>query len=404
MKRVTLLIVLLLLKLPLFAQPEITSFTPASGPIGTVVTISGTSFNATAQQQNYLITGTYTSGQSEGIYVYKFNSSDGSASIASQIKISNPSFLAVSPGGQFVYAVKENAAAIGKGGEVAAFLFNKETGTLTFINEQPSGGDHPCYVTVDKTGRWVVTGNYSSGNLTVLPVLANGSLGVAVTSIQHKGAGPNAARQKSPHVHATLFSADNRFLFVPDLGIDKIMIYAFDAVTGKLTAAKQPFAQSTGGAGPRHFCFHPTNKYGYLIEEMTGTVVAFKYKNSKLKKVQRISCMPMGDSSNAGSADIHVSPDGKFLYASNRGSSNTIAIFKVDRKNGMLTLVGHQSTLGKTPRNFNFDPAGNFLLVANQNSDNIVVFKVDKQTGLLTDTGNSITVGNPVCLKWIVHE
>ncbi len=356
---------------------------------------------AAAQQQDYLITGTYTTGKSEGIYVYAFNSMDGSAKEVSHVKISNPSFVAVSPQGSFLYAVQENTAANGKGGGISAFSFNKENGTLNFINEQPSGGNHPCYVAVDKTGKWVVTGNYSSGNLAVFPVLANGGLGAAVTTIQHKGSGPNAARQQSPHVHCTLFSADNRFLFVPDLGIDKIMIYAFDPATGKLTPASQPFAQSIAGAGPRHFCFHPSDKYGYLAEEMSGTVVAFKYKNGKLKKMQRISCMPAGDSSNASTADIHVSPDGKFLYASNRAAANTITIFKINPKKGTLSLVGHQPTLGKTPRNFNFDPSGNFLLVANQNSDNIVIFKIDKQTGLLTDTGNRISVGNPVCLKWI---
>ena len=359
-------------------------------------------FIAIAQQQHYLITGTYTSGKSEGIYVYQFNSSDGSAKEISHVKISNPSFVAVSPDEQFVYAVQEDAANNGKGGEIAAFSFNKQTGILTYINGQSSGGDHPCYVTVDKTGRWVVTGNYSSGSLSVLPVHADGSLGAATTTIQHEGSGPNVQRQNKPHVHCTLFSADNRFLFVPDLGIDKVMIYAFDEVSGKLTPAKQPFAQSTAGAGPRHLCFHPTNKYAYLVEEMNGTVVVFKYKNGTLKNIQRISSMPVGDTSDAGSADIHVSPDGKFLYASNRSGANTIAIFKIDPKNGKLLLVGHQPTLGRTPRNFNFDPSGNFLLVANQNSDEIVIFKIDKETGLLTDTQKRIAVGKPVCLKWII--
>lgn len=357
-------------------------------------------FIAAAQQQHYLITGTYTSGKSEGIYVYKFNSNDGSATAISHVKISNPSFVAVSPNEQFVYSVQEDAANNGKGGEIAAFSFNKQTGVLTYMNEQPSGGDHPCYVAVDKTGRWVVAGNYSSGSLSVLPVQADGSLGAATTIIQHEGSGPNVQRQSKPHVHCTLFSADNRFLFVPDLGIDKIMIYAFDATTGKLSPAKQPFAQSTAGAGPRHLCFHPSNKYAYLVEEMSGTVVAFKYKNGKLKNKQRISSMPVGDTSDAGSADIHVSPDGNFLYASNRSNANTIAIFRINPKKGKLALIGHQSIFGRTPRNFNFDPSGDFLLVGNQNSDEIVIFKVDKETGLLTDTQKRIEVGKPVCLKW----
>lgn len=354
-----------------------------------------------AQDIHYLVTGTYTSGKSEGIYVFQFNSIDGSAKEISHVKTSNPSFVAVSPDQQFVYAVQEDAASNGKGGEITAFSFNKQTGTLKFVNQQSSGGDHPCYVTVDKTGKWVVAGNYSSGSLSVFPVKHDGSLGAAINTIQHNGSGPDKARQNSPHVHCTVFSADNFFLYVPDLGIDKVMIYAFDETTGKLTPARQPFAQSTGGAGPRHLCFHPTNKYAYLMEEMSGTVVVYKLKNGELETLQRISSLPVGGSGSAGSADIHVSPDGKFLYASNRAESNTIAIFSVNPKNGKLKLTGHQSTLGKTPRNFSLDPSGNFLLVANQNSDEIVVFKVDKKTGLLTDTQKRLAVGKPVCLKWI---
>ncbi|MBL7740164.1 MAG: lactonase family protein [Chitinophagaceae bacterium] len=354
-----------------------------------------------AQQKNYLIVGTYTGGKSEGIYVYTFNSSDGSYKEASHIKTSNPSFVTISPDQKFVYAVLENADNKGKGGEISAFSFDRSSGTLTYINQQPTGGDHPCYVETDKTGKWVVAGNYSSGSLSVLPVNKDGSLGAATDHIQHQGSGFNKQRQEKPHVHCTLFSSDNKFLFVPDLGIDKVMIYAFDAQTGKLTPTSRPFAKSVDGAGPRHFTFHPGNKYAYLIEELSGTVVTYQYKNGKLKTVQRISTMPAGDTSFAGSADIHVSPDGKFLYASNRANSNTIAIFSINSKNGKLTAIGHQPTMGKTPRNFNFDPSGNYLLVGNQNSDEIVIFKRDKNTGLLSDSGKGIEVGKPVCLKWI---
>lgn len=358
-------------------------------------------FITAAQDQHYLITGSYTTGKSEGIYVYLFNSSDGSHKEISHVKISNPSYVAVSPDEKFVYAVQENAANKGKGGEIAAFSFDKQTGVLTYINKQPSGGDHPCYVSVDKTGKWVATGNYSSGSVAILPVQADGSLGAASTIMQHEGSGVNKERQSKPHVHCAVFSNDNRFLFVPDLGIDKVMIYSFDDLTGKLSTAPQPFARSTDGAGPRHFCFHPSNKFAYLVEEMSGTVVVFDYKNRTLKSKQRISSMPVGDTANAASADIHVSTDGKFLYASNRADANSIAIFKINSKTGKLVLVGHQSTLGKTPRNFNFDPSGSFLLVGNQNSDEIVIFKRDKETGLLTDTKKRIEAGKPVCIKWI---
>jgi 6-phosphogluconolactonase len=356
--------------------------------------------NAVAQE-HYLITGTYTSGISEGIYVYRFNSGTGTVKYAGSVKISNPSFLTVTPDEKYIYAVQEDASDSGTGGKITAFTFNKETGALTFLNQQPSGGNHPCYVSIDKTGKWVAAGNYTSGSLSLLPVQADGGLGKATTVIVHEGSGSNIARQKSPHVHAVFFSPDNRFLFVPDLGIDKVMIYAFDEKTGKISTFKQPFVVSEPGSGPRHICFHPIQKFAYVIEELTGTVAIYQYRKGKLKNRQRISSMPAGDTSFAGSADIHVSPDGKFLYASNRAASNTIAIFSINQKNGKLTIIGHQSTLGKTPRNFNFDPTGNFLLVANQNSDAIVIFKVDKKTGLLTDTNNRIEVGKPVCLKWI---
>jgi 6-phosphogluconolactonase len=353
-----------------------------------------------ADKDNYLVIGTYDSPKSEGIYVYKFSSADGSVEEVSHIKTSNPSYVVVSPNEKFVYAVHENAQG-GNGGEIAAFSFNKKTGTLSFINQQLSGGDHPCYVEIDKTGKWIFAGNYTSGSLSVLPVNADGSLGTPVTKIQHKGAGKNLERQNGPHVHCTKISPDNRWLFVPDLGIDKVMIYAFNVKTGKLTPAKQPYAQSIPGSGPRHFTFHPNHKYAYLVEELSGTVETFQYNNGLVKNIQRTSTMPSNDTSFAGSADIHVSPDGKFLYTSNRSTSNTIAIFRINETNGKLTVIGHQSTLGKTPRNFNFDPTGKFLLVANQESDEIVIFKRDLKTGLLTDTGKRISVGKPVCLKWV---
>jgi 6-phosphogluconolactonase len=352
------------------------------------------------KKENYLLVGTYTAGKSQGIYVYRFNSITGDFDSVNMIKTSNPSFLAVSPDQKFVYAVHENANN-GKGGEVAAFSFNKEQGRLSFINQQLSGGDHPCYVSVDKTGKWIAAANYTSGSLSVLPINKNGGVDSATTVIQHNGYSVNSERQQGPHVHCTIFSKDNKYLFAADLGIDKLMIYSFDEKTGKLTETNPGFVMTEPGAGPRHFTFHPNNKYAYLIEELTGTISAYRYANGDFELLQNISALPPDYMGPIGSADIHTSPDGKFLYASNRGESNTIAIFKINQKNGWLTFVGHQSTLGKTPRNFNFDPSGNFLLAANQNSDEITIFKVDKKTGLLSDTGKRIKVGNPVCIKWI---
>ncbi len=352
-------------------------------------------------QNTYLVIGTYTSTKSEGIYVYKFDTATAENSFVSVAKISNPSFLTVSANKKFVYAVGENIDSTIQpiGGTVTSFSFDKINGTLSKINKQPSAGKNPCYVTIDKNGKWLYVGNYSSGTVGLFKANKNGSINSLKQVITHEGSSKNAQRQNAPHVHATVLSADNKFLYVPDLGIDKVMIYAFDKKKKQLNYTSS--AVSEPGSGPRHFTFHPNNKYAYLMEELTGTVVFYEVNKGSLKLNERINAMPKDFSGALGSADIHVSPDGKFLYCSNRGESNTISIFSIDPSTGKLTIVGHQNTLGKTPRNFNFDPSGNFLLVANQNSDEIVIFKIDKKTGLLTDTGKKINVPKPVCLQWI---
>jgi 6-phosphogluconolactonase len=363
--------------------------------------LSSSSF---AQKKTYMVVGTYTNGKSEGLYVYQFNLKNATAKLVDSVKTSNPSFVAVSPDKKFVYAVNEDADSTMKnGGGVSAFSFNKKNGKLSFINKQSSGGSHPCYVTVDNTGKWLFAGNYSSGNFSLFPLGADGKIETAKNNIQHFGKGPNAQRQEAPHVHGTFLTSDNKYLLVPDLGIDKVMTYQFDAASGKLTEATEPFIQLPGGNGPRHLAFDPSEKYLYLVQELTGTVAAFTFSNGKAKLFQTISTLPEGYTGSMGSADIHVSPDGKFLYASNRGDADDLAIYSIEPITGILKLVGHQSTLGKTPRNFSFDPTGNFLLVANQNSDNIVIFSIDHNTGLLTDTGKRINVPNPVCIKWVTE-
>ena len=355
------------------------------------------------KNENYLLIGTYTSGKSEGVYVYRFNSTTGDFDSVSMIKTSNPSYLAISPDEKFVYAVNENQDK-GNGGKVSSFTFDKQQGKLSFINEQQSAGDDPCYVSVDKTNKWIAIANYTSGTLSVLPIRENGRLDAATTVIQQTGYSVNTERQTSPHMHCAVFSKDNKYLFAADLGTDKLMAYSFDEKNGKLTEASPAFVMVKAGTGPRHLTFHPNNKYAYLIEELTGTISAYSYKNGVFTLFQNASALPPDYMGEVGSADIHVSADGNFLYASNRGESNTIAIFKINQKNGSIALVDHQTTLGKTPRNFNFDPSGNFLLVANQDTDDIVIFKVDKKTGLLSDSGKRIKAGNPVCLKWISEK
>ncbi|MBN8667918.1 MAG: lactonase family protein [Chitinophagales bacterium] len=346
--------------------------------------------------QPYLILGTYTGTGSKGIYVYRFNTATGKADLVSTVESSNPSFLAISKNGDFVYAVNED-----RPGKISAYSFNKTNGTLTFLNQADAAGDHPCYIALDKTGKWVAVGNYSSGTLALFPVQRDGSLGKATQVIQHEGSSVNTERQEGPHVHATVFSPDNKFLLVPDLGTDILRVYAFNAKKGTLVPAKSPVAPSEAGAGPRHLSFSPDGKFVYLLEELTGTIAVYEFQKGKLLLRQNISAQPLDYLGPAGSADIHVAADGQFLYASNRAESNTIGIFKIQQGTGLLSLADHVSTEGKTPRNFNFDPTGAFILAANQNSNNVVIFKVDKATGFLSDSGERIELPKPVCVAWI---
>lgn len=355
---------------------------------------------AASQTPAYLLAGTYTGGKSKGIYVFRFHA-NGKAEPVDSVITPNPSYLAVSPDQQHVYAVNELGAGEG-GGKISAFRFDKNSGKLMLLNQQSAEGEHPCYITVDKKGKWVIVGNYSSGNVSVLPIAADGSLGKAITTVQHYGKG-NHPRQEKPHVHQTVLSEDNRFLYVPDLGIDKLIIYAFNEKNGELKPVDTNL-KLQDGSGPRHFDFHPSQKWAYLLQELSGNVTVFKNTGSRLQPVQTTSVLPAGFAQPFTTADVHVSPDGKFLYTSTRDQANIISIFRVNPEDGKLMITGHQSSLGKTPRNFNFDPSGAYLLVANQNSDEIVVFHRNPQTGKLTDSGNRIAVGKPVCVKWITPE
>ena len=344
-----------------------------------------------------LLVGTYTRAESsKGIYVYSFNSETGeftSKSVTGEIK--NPSFLAITKDRKHVYSVSEGSV-----GTISAYSFDASTGQLIYLNSVSSSGEAPCYVSIDNKNKFVFVGNYVGGSVTAIPINADGSLNPNIQSIQHEGKSllPN---QEKPHVHAAVLSDDNRYLFVPDLGTDKVNIYSVDISKPKpLTAADPAFVTMAPGGGPRHFTFHPNGKYAYLIHEMTGQVTAYDYANGKLKAKQIITLPPAGFTGKIDAADIHVSPDGQFLYASLRGNLNELGICSIDKK-GKLTFIGRQSTLGKIPRNFAIDPSGNFLLVGNQDSDEIVIFKRDKKSGLLADTGKRISVGRPVCLQFV---
>lgn len=350
-------------------------------------------------QSYFLFTGTYTNGNSEGIYVYKFDAATGRVSPVDTARhIANPSYLTLSDDGRFLYAVSENG---GKDtGRLNAYAVDPAIGKLRALNSKSSHGDFPCYITVSKNRKWVIAANYGGGSLVAYEVNENGSLSDNFQLIQHTGTGPNKNRQEAPHVHSTIFSPDQHYLFAPDLGIDQVSIYRFNPSDKQpLSEAKQPYAAIKAGNGPRHIAFHPNKKWMYVIEEMGGTVSAWNYHKGSVKEFQRIDAHPDNYTGERGSADIHVSPDGNYLYVSNRFQANNIAILKIDQITGQLTLRGFQDVLGKKPRNFIIDPTGQYVIVANQESDDIRFFKRDIITGLLAPTNTVIKVGSPVCLQ-----
>lgn len=350
----------------------------------------------------HLLVGTYTSGKSEGIYVYRFDSETGQLTHEYTAKgTENPSFLTVSEDGHFVYSVKEVADS--KTGMVKAFRFNQESGALEFINEQPSGGGGPCYVSLSKEGKYLFVGNYNGGTLSAIPVKKDGSLGEPAQTISHEGKSINKDRQEKPHVHSTVVGPENKQVFVGDLGVDKVYIYDFkpEDKDKPLKPADQPFISVKPGSGPRHLIFDESGKFLYLVHELTAEVSVFERENKNYKHLQTIGLTEEDFKGDVSAAEIRISPDGQFLYASNRGDANEIVVFKIATEKGTLSKVGQVSSGGKTPRNFIIDPSGNFLLVAHQNSDSIVVFKRDKTTGMITSTGKSIEVGKPVYLKMV---
>ena len=350
-------------------------------------------------QNFYLIAGTYTNTGSKGIYVYNFNVQTGKSTLVSHTDSAiNPSYLIISNNKKFIYAVNETNGA--DPGKVSAFSFNKKTGVLKPVNTVLSGGDDPCFISMSKDGKWLAVANYTSGSLSVFTVNKNGSIKPFTQLIQDTGSSINKERQEKSHVHEAVFSPDNKYLFTPDLGADKVMIYSFHSTLQQPVKPALPaFVKLTEGSGPRHIIFHPNKKFAYVISELSGTVTAYNYAEGKLREKQNIITHPKDFKGAIGSAEIMMSPDGKFLYASNRGDENTITIFSVNKPTGTLKLQGYQPVMGVAPRNFIIDPTGNYLLVANQNTDNIVIFKRNKNTGLLAATGQEIKLKKPVCLQ-----
>lgn len=351
--------------------------------------------------------GTNTIKDSKGIYVYRYDASSGELSpIGLAAETSNPSFLAIHPNHRFLYAVNEDSKYQGpNSGGVSSFSIDAKTGKLTFLNEVRSLGGAPCHIEIDKTGKFALVANYDGGSVAVFPIAKDGRLGEHTDFKQHSGSSVNKERQEGPHAHSVNLSADNRFCIVGDLGLDKLVIYRFDALKGTLTANDPPFATVAPGSGPRHFAYHPNGKFAYAINEMGSSVVAFRFdaKSGALHELQTISTIPQDFKQENNDAEIAVDRTGRFLYGSNRGH-NSIAVFTIDPVKGTLTLIQVAPSGGKEPRHFAIDPSGKFLFAENQYIDNIVKFRIDSQTGKLTLTKDVLKVVSPVCLVFLPVE
>jgi 6-phosphogluconolactonase len=346
--------------------------------------------------------GTYTQRGSKGIYRFELDLASGKLTprgLAAATK--DPSFIAIHPSRRFLYAVGETGGLGGKpAGTVSAFAIDAESGKLTLLNQQSSGGPGPCYVVTDKKGKHVLVANYEGGSVSVLPIRKDGRLGKATAFQQHKGSSVNKSRQEAAHAHSINLDPANRFAFACDLGLDKIMVYRYDAAQGTLTPNDPPAARIAPGSGPRHFTFHPTGRFAYLINELKSTVTVFAYdaEHGVLHTLQTISTLPKSFRGENTTAEVQVHPSGKFLYGSNRGQ-NSIAVFTIDQKTGKLTAAGRQGKNVNIPRNFGIDPTGKFLIVANQEGDSLVVFRIDPESGGLKPTGRKVRVPMPVCVK-----
>lgn len=349
---------------------------------------------AKAQNKFNLLVGTYTNTcQSNGIYVYEFNADSGDFKLKnSSENVLSPSYVSVSADNKFVYAVNEN----GTQSTVSAFGYDAPTGKLTFLNNHDALGADPCHLINDANN--VIVANYSGGNIVVFKKKADGSITEVQQLIQHEGKGPNAARQEKAHVHQVVFSPDKKFVLSNDLGLDKVYIYKYNPSSKNEILTIKGSVDVKPGSGPRHLTFSKDGKFVYLVQELDGTLTTFSYdKTGSLKQIAETSILPKDFKGGTGAAAIKISPDGNFLYLSDRVDANAISVYKI-QKNGSLELVEQQSTLGKGPRDFSIDPTGNYLLVGHQYTNEIVIFKRDKNTGKLTDTGKRIELCSPVGL------
>lgn len=360
---------------------------------------------AVAQQsgsKEILYVGTFSDRGSQGIYVFQFDRASGKLTELQTVSgKESPSFLEIHPNGKYLYAVyREGMSKDDKSGTVTAYKIEQSTGKLTRINEQSSEGAGPCHVSLDPKGKFAYVSNYGGGNLAVYPVNKDGSLGKSSDVVQHEGGSVNQDRQQEPHMHSIIPTGNGKFIYASDLGIDKIMIYKVDHKTGKLSAAKVPFVENTPGSGPRHFALHPNGNFAFSAEELSSTIASFRVDKATgaLSQTDRVNMLPEDFDGNNSAADIHISPDGKFVYASNRGH-DSLVIYAIDPDTGKLTFAGHENTRGGHPRNFCIDHKGTYVFVANRDNDNVVVFKRDAASGKLTYTGEEVNVPAAVCIQ-----
>ncbi|ONC93032.1 3-carboxymuconate cyclase [Burkholderia pseudomallei] len=383
------------LALPLFGNPAFAQDASA-GPAGGV-------YN--------LLVGTYTGSGSDGIYVYRFDTDSGRVSPVSSAKAENPSYLVASRDGRHVYAVNElpgDAGPASVRGGVSAFDFDAKTGALKFVNRVSAQGNDPCYLSLSPDGRYLVVANYSvasdpGGSFSVFPVEATGALGAAVLNVHHEGTGPVKGRQDGAHVHSTVFSPDGKYLFVQDLGADKLYSYRYtpDGSRGLIGPTESRYTLAKAGSGPRHLVFGENGRFAYVTNELNASVDVYRYDDGRLAHVETVPMTAPGFAGKVGGGALHLSPDGRFLYATNRGDANDIVIYAVNAADGKLTLVGRQSSLGKTPREFAIDPSGKWLIVGNQDSDSMFVFRRDIASGRLEPNPARIRIDKPVDFKFV---
>ena len=385
---------------PMKITSRILVFSLLLAPI--IFAVAGGSTDKPAANRKYLVfVGTYTTKtESKGIYAYEFDADTGRLTpkgVAAETP--DPSWVAVHHGGKYLYAANE----AGKASTVSAFAVDVKSGRLTLLNQMPSLGEDPCYLSFDKTGKYVLVANYSSGTIAVFPILAEGRLGEHTAMVKDAGAtGPNKKHQEGPHAHWIETSPDNRFVLVADLGLDEVLVYKLDATSGTLTPNEPAFARLKAGSGPRHAVFYPNGKFVFAVSELSSTATSFAYdvKKGTLKETGTASTLPPGFCGRNDVAETAVHPNGKFLYVSNRGN-DSIAILSIDPGNRTLAPAGGIPTGGKEPRHFAIDPSGKYLLAENQFSNNIVVFKIDPATGGLTPTGQVVEVPSPVDIAFL---